>query len=341
MTARARTGIRAIGRASLIAFALWVIAFVAYTAFIGVPTKRSNVLMWVVLAIFALGASQPKRMAISLLRDWSPVIIALVVYDLLRGLSDNGDRIAHTAPQFDFDKWIGFGTIPSVRLQEWLHATSDVRWYDFGFWGIYTSHFLLPWGVAIAMWAVSSSRFRPYLYGLALLSWMALATYYLYPAKPPWMTGQEGYHEKLTRIVHDVWKHVGVERAARVFEPVNPQASGAKSAYSNPVAALPSLHAAFPMFIAIMCWRRGSRWNIALAAYPLAMGLTLVYGGEHFIFDILMGWAYAAIAAWIVIAAFAKWGKRPGEHELADDMHLHPAPPMHHASTPGDTVSPE
>ena len=32
-----------------------------------------------------------------------------------------------------------------------------------------------------------------------------------------------------------------------------------------------------------------------LVAYPIAMAFTLVYTGEHFVIDILMGWLYAAV----------------------------------------------
>ena len=339
---RASRGIRDLGRASYVALSVWIVAFIAYTVVIGLPTKRSNVLLWVVLAIFAFGASQLKRTTISLLRDWSPVLIALVAYDLLRGLSDNGDHVvAHVDPHWAFDKWIGGGTTPTEHLQEWFHATASVQWYDYLAWGVYTSHFLMPWCVAVALWAVASTRFRPYLYGLALLSWMALATYYLYPAKPPWMIAKEGLmtHD-VSRVVHSVWDHVGIEKAARAFEPVNPATAGAKSNYANPVAALPSLHGAFPMFIAIMLWSR-RRWvNAALATYTFAMGLTLVYAGEHFVFDILLGWAYAAIAAGTVLY-LAKRLRRPTlEQELADEVARRTGP-ARHASDAGDTVSVE
>jgi membrane-associated phospholipid phosphatase len=32
-----------------------------------------------------------------------------------------------------------------------------------------------------------------------------------------------------------------------------------------------------------------------LALYPLAMALTLVYTGEHFVIDVLLGWMYATV----------------------------------------------
>ena len=279
---------------------LWLVAFVTYSITVGLPTKRSNVLLWMVLAIIAFGAGRPRRTFKSLLLDWSPIIVALAAYDLLRGLSDDGAASAHTWPQLNFDRWLGGGVTPTVHLQGWLHETAVVRWYDYAAWGVYTSHFLLPLGIAVALQVVGSTRFRPYLYGLALLSWMALLTYWLYPAKPPWMVGQEGLTDHVSRIVHGVWKHVGVERAARVYEPS--KISG--STYSNEVAALPSLHGGFPMFIFMML--RGVRpWLTALLGlYVVAMGATLVYAGEHFVFDILMGWAYAIAAALLVTWIF-------------------------------------
>jgi membrane-associated phospholipid phosphatase len=51
------------------------------------------------------------------------------------------------------------------------------------------------------------------------------------------------------------------------------------------------------------------RWgNVLLAAYALAMGIVLVYTGEHFAFDILMGWIFA-IAIALVAHHLAK--RRP------------------------------
>lgn len=289
---------------------LFIIGLFIYCSVIGVPTKRPNVLLWMALAVVAFGAGRPRRMLRSLLLDWSPIFIALGAYDLLRGLSDDGRASAHTFPQLDVDRWMGAGTIPTVRLQQWLHATAGVRWYDYLAWATYMSHFLLPLAIAVTLQVVGAHRFRPYLYGLALLSWMALLTYWLYPAKPPWMTGQEGLNEHVSRIVHGVWKHVGVERAARVYSPAN--VSG--SSFSNEVAALPSLHGGFPMYIFMML-RGQHRWlTVLLGVYVVMMGCTLVYAGEHFVFDVLAGWAYAIVAAlfmqWIFRRADARRARR-------------------------------
>jgi membrane-associated phospholipid phosphatase len=73
------------------------------------------------------------------------------------------------------------------------------------------------------------------------------------------------------------------------------------AAYSNPVAAMPSLHAAIPMMLALFFWTRVRWWlRVVLVVYVLAMGLTLVYAGEHYVIDVLVGWLYAAISVFAV-----------------------------------------
>jgi hypothetical protein len=59
------------------------------------------------------------------------------------------------------------------------------------------------------------------------------------------------------------------------------------------VGALPSLHAAWPFLLLLFFWPVAGRWRALLVAYAFAMALTLVYSADHFVFDILLGWAYA------------------------------------------------
>lgn len=276
-----------------IAITAWLTGFIANAASSGMPTKRSNVLVWVTLAIVALGIDRPRRTLRSFLTTWLPLFGTLAAYDLLRGISDDRVATAHTWPQLDFDRWLGFGTTPTVRLQHLLWTPGDPHWWDYAVWGVYQTHFLLPLMLAVVLWSMRHRLAVPYIVGIATLSWLALATYALFPAQPPWMVAQSGMTGDIARVVHHMWQDVGVDRAARVF--TTNAVDG--SHYSNPVAALPSLHAAFPMFIAVMLWGMHRRLNVLLAAYAAAMGFALVYAGEHFVFDVLMGWTYAVTVA--------------------------------------------
>jgi membrane-associated phospholipid phosphatase len=47
--------------------------------------------------------------------------------------------------------------------------------------------------------------------------------------------------------------------------------------------------------VAMFLWRRvDRRWRPLLLAYVLMMAFTLVYSAEHYVVDILLGWALAA-----------------------------------------------
>jgi membrane-associated phospholipid phosphatase len=46
-----------------------------------------------------------------------------------------------------------------------------------------------------------------------------------------------------------------------------------------------------------------------LLAYPLAMTFTLVYTGEHYVADVLVGWLYVALT-FIVVGLGERWWER-------------------------------
>jgi len=294
-------------------------AFSASALALGLPTKRASVLIWVALAVLALGIERPRSTLRSFATTWLPLFGALAAYDLLRGASDGKQAAAHTWPQLDIDQWLGGSQTPTEHLQAWLWNPSAPQWWDYVAWGIYQSHFFVPLLLAVVLWSMRDTRAVPYVLGIAVLSWMALATYALYPAQPPWMTARDGLTGEVDRVVSHMWSDVGVDRAARVFS----TDKGDGSRYSNPVAALPSLHAAFPMFIAVMMWGR-RRWvDVLLGTYTAAMGFTLVYAGEHFTADIVLGWGYAvavALAARRVQKSFVSrtLSPRPDPQETSD-----------------------
>ena len=103
----------------------------------------------------------------------------------------------------------------------------------------------------------------------------------------------EGALPHTYRAVDIIWDHIGLDFLAKVF-------SGDPK-YSNPVGALPSLHAAYPLLLLLLFWAAASpRVRVVLVAYVVAMAFVLVYFAEHYVFDLLAGYVYAVAALWIV-----------------------------------------
>jgi membrane-associated phospholipid phosphatase len=141
---------------------------------------------------------------------------------------------------------------------------------------------------------------------------LGFLTYVLFPATPPWLAAQQGHLPYIHRVVGEMWNHTdGLYPAAGLFENGN--------GYVNEVAAVPSLHAAFTMLILIFFWARANWWQrVLLVAYPLAMAFTLVYGGEHYVADVLLGWIYAVVTYVAVGAIDGAVARRRARRVVSD-----------------------
>lgn len=68
----------------------------------------------------------------------------------------------------------------------------------------------------------------------------------------------------------------------------------------NQVAAFPSLHAAYPVLAAVYAWRRYRALAVFLVVWAAGVWFSIVYLGEHYVVDALMGLVYVAVATVIV-----------------------------------------
>ncbi|MGB8650456.1 MAG: phosphatase PAP2 family protein [Mycobacteriales bacterium] len=285
-----------------------VVAFTLFVAFAGVPTGREWLTAWMLITLLAACGGDLAVWRRAVVRDWLPLLGVLFAYDLLRGLANevggslfglprwlsNPDNVvssvrAHLLEPAHGDEAMFGGQVPTVWLQEHFYTQGVAHWYDRIAVPVYLSHFLVSLILAIVLWCVNYRLFRRYLAALVTLTCLTLTTYVLYPAAPPWMAALNQKIPPVHRVVEATLHVLGGETVNTAVE------KGA--AYSNPVAAIPSLHAAIPMMLLLFFWsevRRRGRFLLAL--YALAMALTLVYTGEHYVTDVLLGWLYAAVS---------------------------------------------
>lgn len=277
----------------------------------GLPLSRDRLLMWILLGLLAFSTTNVRGWVRSVVLEWLPFAVILWVYDLLRGQADSLLFSTHVWPQIDAEKLLFAGAVPSVWLQDHLwHGGLDVRWYDYATWLVYVSYFLGTYLVAAVLWLVARDLFRRYVVMVSLLALMGFSTYALFPAAPPWMASDLGAIGPTTRSIGVIWSHIPITHFDSLFEK--------GSQYANAVAAVPSLHAAYTLLIALYLWRFAPRWGrLLLAAYPWAMAFALVYTAEHYFVDILLGWIYCVIAYWAVNRIAARIAARRAEPAVA------------------------
>jgi hypothetical protein len=287
-------------RRLMVGWTVFAIAFVLYTLLLGLPYSEDNILLWLTAALFVASLSDLGQWRRGLVRDWLPLYAVLAVYALLRGYASHVLWGPFSRPQVAFDSFIGGGQPPTVTLQRWLFRANDLRPWDYVVWLTYMSHFFTSFVVAGVLWKRDHARFKRFVALFVGLTFLGYVTYVLYPALPPWLAAQAGHIAPITRIIPVVWNHVGIQQAAAVFT--------GNSHFDNNIAAMPSLHAAYPMLLLLFFWKRARALvRAVLVLYVLAMAFTLVYTGEHFVLDEVVGWSYAIVTFVVGGRLFDRW----------------------------------
>jgi membrane-associated phospholipid phosphatase len=263
----------------------FVAATVVLVATQGLILSRDWLFGWLLLGLLALSLSDPVRRLRGMVIDWLPLMVVLLCYDLSLPVRQWLGITPHVAPQLDADRFL-FGRVPTIALQAWFYHPGSARWWDYVGFVVYLSHFFVTLVVLALLWRWSYPRFRRYRALVVGLATAGFATYVLFPAVPPWLAATEGYLGPVHRTIAGMWGTVGITPAKALFEN--------HGEFYNQEAALPSLHAAYPMLLLLFFWSAGRWARAGLLTYTLAMAAILVYSGEHYVTDILIGWAYAA-----------------------------------------------
>ena len=306
----------------------WTIALAYHVVTRGMPVDLPRVLLWTVSAavVFSIG----RRAFWTVVMDFVPLAVLLLAWLYLRGAATSFGRPTLWTPQITFDKTVFFGVVPTVWLQShWQYATP--QWWDVPIAICYVSFFIMPCTIAAVLWLRNRTDYWRWIGRYITLNFLAFAVFVLAPSAPPWAAArcdaaQLATHPANPRCIHH-WAgythggllgshpsthpgvspyvhRIAIRGLAEVHLRLAQRLIEKGAAAANLVAAAPSLHAGATMLMAIFMWRRvRAAWRPVLVMYPLFMGFTLVYSGEHYVFDIVVGWLFAVLvsigAAWL------------------------------------------
>ncbi|WP_051552169.1 phosphatase PAP2 family protein [Nocardioides sp. URHA0020] len=254
-----------------------------------------------------------------LLISWAPLSVILLVYAAAQWVSgpitqhhdDGANRLGfslHVSGPARVDEAV-FGVVPSVWLQQRL-VDGSTHWYDAVAALVYVTHFVSIPLVTAWVWFRVRDRFRAWIAAVLVFTVVGVSGYVVYPAAPPWLASQQDQIGQVDRISRFGWHFLQLDPIARL--------SGLGQGESNPVAAMPSLHAGAALLVTLFLWPSVTRWwRAALGAYVVLMALTLVYTGEHYVVDVVAGWLTAGIA---VAAGAATRRRSPPERSGAADL---------------------
>ncbi|MEA2493496.1 MAG: hypothetical protein QOJ29_1407 [Thermoleophilaceae bacterium] len=234
-------------------------------------------------------------------RQWLLFASAYYIYRLVRGLVDGKANVAyeHGRNIVDFERSVHLFFEQDV--QQWaINHSFAIHIAD---WMYVNSHFLVT--TTFLIWLYIARNHAYYfvrnMFMIAMV--FALVGYVLFPTAPPRFFPEWGF----TDSVVDYFG-AGASQTAGVLY--------------NPYAAMPSMHVAFALMLAVpaMQLMRIRALKVAWAVYPLLVTFVVVATGNHFWLDAAFGALVAATSALLATTAFARfrpeaWAWRAGPAE--------------------------
>ena len=316
---------RLLRRLTYLVYAVVVVVIVAVW---GVPEKRAVLIALVLALLLSTCIGRGRQATVRMLIDWLPFAAVLLIYDQSRRLGGRLGLPVHEADIARAERWLFGGADPTVWLQAHLHPNASVHWYDAFCTLVYTSHFVFTPVLAAVLWLVAREAFLRFITRIVLLSVAALITYMLFPAAPPWMASQDGYLGPVHRLSAEGWIYLHAGN-------INSLLARAQDKGSNPVAAMPSVHTATAVLVAIgLGSLLRTRWRYLLALYPMAMAFALIYTGEHYALDLTAGIVYALAVHFAVL----HWERRRAARGLGP-FDFVPKSLRPSGAAPGDQVA--
>jgi membrane-associated phospholipid phosphatase len=227
---------------------------------------------------------------------------AYYLYRIVRGMVDGEAGAAFENARAIIDVERSMNLFFEADFQEW--ALSDARWLVEGAnWMYVNSHFVVTVGFLIWLYLARNEAYYFVRNMFMVAMGLALAGYVLFPTAPPRFMPEWGFEDTVTE-----W--VGL------------QAANNANALYNPFAAVPSMHVAFALMVAVpaILVIRNSAIRAFFAVYPLLVSVTVVVTGNHWWIDAFLGAAVAGVSALAASGALARarpdaWAFRTGLSE--------------------------
>jgi membrane-associated phospholipid phosphatase len=145
-------------------------------------------------------------------------------------------------------------------------------------WFYLSSHFVVTGAFFVWLYCRNRDGFAIFRDGFVVATALALVIHWRYPTAPPRLA------------------HVGVKDTIDLYSGVN-IGRPHHERFSNPVAAVPSLHAGWALAVGagLLLYVRNALARAAALLYPAAVLLTIVATGNHFIFDVVGGALVVAV----------------------------------------------
>jgi len=290
---------RVYARFAVVLFASYMAVAVALYVWRGIFFHPDR---WAVLLfITALLLGQWK----AFLRDWIPVVFLIFGFEFMRGMAyefiQEQNRTVHLTELITADKTLFGGHLPVLWVHQRFYVEGTIHWYDVLAAVMYALHFVFPLLFAFLVWIGSKEHFWHFTLAFLLMTYSGFVIYLLYPAAPPWLANEWGAIEGLVFPFNQVWNAL-IPQPLNNFDAIQIW----NGVSGNPVAAMPSLHAAYPWLTMLFAIKFFWKWGLLFIPYNVALWFSVLYLGHHWVIDVLAGIALATLSYVVMELAWPK-----------------------------------
>jgi hypothetical protein len=181
-----------------------------------------------------------------------------------------------------------------IAIEGWLNDLFvRVDWLGvFGSYWYSTTHYIVTIVALVWLYRRSATEYVTARRALVLATIGGLMFYLVAPTAPP-------------RLVDGLYVDVLSLHADAGWWGADASAPRGFGSWTNELAAFPSLHAGWSLWVALVLIRAGAPrlWRLAGLAYAATMAIVIVGTGNHWVLDVLVGWllvvmAFTATTAW-------------------------------------------
>lgn len=181
------------------------------------------------------------------------------------------------------DRALGCGELPTVRLQRALGRPGSLRPHDVALSCVHWSWFFVPHGTMAYILLRHPDRYVGSATRMAAAFDLGALVYWALPTAPPWWAARSGRTAPIRRIMEETGERVWGRAWRHLYD----------SLEGNPFAAMPSLHFGTSVMAALVLSGVSRRAGAVGWIYASTLGFGLVYLGEHYLIDLIAGFALA------------------------------------------------
>ena len=196
------------------------------------------------------------------------------------------ERRVRVAYPVAFDRRLGLGTTPTVRLQRTFSSPDRFRAFEKVLVWCHWLWFLVPHGTVAFLLLRHPDRFERGAIRMYATFDLGLVGYWAVPTAPPWYAARHGLMDDgRTPELRRMMVEYGEQFWKSGWAPLYGFLGG------NPLAAMPSLHFATSVMAARLLSETSRVAGVLGWTYASTLGLALVYLGEHYVADLAAGFA--------------------------------------------------